>query len=270
MSYLNSFKKYFFHDPFYVLYYVYAYIQKNFKLNIKFEIHADTVKEIQSGKSFIRFGDGEIHIINGGSIGYQKYDKELDSKLKKILKYFSPKSKYIVALPTPILFTNQELNKSENRLRLWLPVKIAFYRWCNENLSYADAHIFYFKNFFKDNIEDYLKNKKIIIHTNRENIKIQKNNLESRFSILGFVESLSENSFSQFIQDKDSVENIVKSYMRNGGSLDDIVLITAAGPMSKVLCFELSNHIQCIDIGKGIEQLYNDMDFEDIITKHMI
>lgn len=36
-------------------------------------------------KSYARFGDGEINIINGNSTGFQKYDERLAKKLKEIL-----------------------------------------------------------------------------------------------------------------------------------------------------------------------------------------
>lgn len=47
----------------------------------------ETIKILQeTNLSIARFGDGEIQVINGASIPYQKYDKKLAERLKEILK----------------------------------------------------------------------------------------------------------------------------------------------------------------------------------------
>lgn len=46
----------------------------------------ETIQElISSNKSFARFGDGEIAIMNGFDLYYQKYDKKLAIKMQEIL-----------------------------------------------------------------------------------------------------------------------------------------------------------------------------------------
>ena len=41
---------------------------------------------LETNKSLARFGDGEVEIIRGNGIPYQKYDKELALRLKEILE----------------------------------------------------------------------------------------------------------------------------------------------------------------------------------------
>ena len=53
---------------------------------------------INKKKSIIRFGDGELSLINGNGITYQAYDENLSRKLKQIL-FAGSNNKYDVALP---------------------------------------------------------------------------------------------------------------------------------------------------------------------------
>lgn len=45
---------------------------------------------IENPKSFCRFGDGELEIVKGNSIPFQKYDARLSNILKEILKNENP------------------------------------------------------------------------------------------------------------------------------------------------------------------------------------
>ncbi|WP_314756344.1 SP_1767 family glycosyltransferase [uncultured Lactobacillus sp.] len=53
---------------------------------------------INKNKSIVRFGDGELYLINKKEIGYQTYDENLSKRLKHILLQGS-NDKYDVALP---------------------------------------------------------------------------------------------------------------------------------------------------------------------------
>ena len=68
-----------------------------------FNIHVRGMDEsldrlINEKKSIIRFGDGELSLINGKGITYQVYNKDLSRKLKQIL-FAGGNNKYDVALP---------------------------------------------------------------------------------------------------------------------------------------------------------------------------
>lgn len=68
-----------------------------------FNIHVRGMDEsldrlINEKKSIIRFGDGELSLINGKGITYQAYNKDLSRKLKQIL-FAGDNNKYDVALP---------------------------------------------------------------------------------------------------------------------------------------------------------------------------
>ncbi|WP_289700201.1 SP_1767 family glycosyltransferase [Lactobacillus taiwanensis] len=68
-----------------------------------FNIHVRGMDEaldrlINEKKSIIRFGDGELSLINGNGITYQAYDENLSRQLKQIL-FAGGNNKYDVALP---------------------------------------------------------------------------------------------------------------------------------------------------------------------------
>ncbi|OYR88617.1 SP_1767 family glycosyltransferase [Lactobacillus taiwanensis] len=68
-----------------------------------FNIHVRGMDEaldrlINEKKSIIRFGDGELSLINGKGITYQAYDENLSRQLKQIL-FAGGNNKYDVALP---------------------------------------------------------------------------------------------------------------------------------------------------------------------------
>lgn len=57
----------------------------------KIKNHRETVDRlVETKQSIARFGDGEIAIIKGKSIPFQKYDRRLAERLKSILKNGNP------------------------------------------------------------------------------------------------------------------------------------------------------------------------------------
>ena len=72
---------------------------RRFKYKINVKSNYETVKFILStSASVIRLGDGEFDIMRGKSIPYQKYDKVLANRLKKIVLTPS-NSGLIICLP---------------------------------------------------------------------------------------------------------------------------------------------------------------------------
>lgn len=252
-------KRYLFVDPLFVFYYAWAYFQKTYATEVKFYSREDIKNLICAGKSFIRLGDGEIGMMHGSFIHYQKYEKDLDRGFKKIIYDYNNSSSYILAIPIFASYSNTELLKVENKLRCWLPLKIEFNRRFNKNMMYGDAHIFYYKNWFQENIAQYLKTKKIIVNTTQENIDLQKKTLESEFTILKWIPAQSPNPFDLYEETKKEVTNIIDTY---DGNIKDLVILMSSGPMGKLLAHEFCHRVQCIDVGAGFEQLYNNINFE--------
>ena len=62
----------------------------------------DVIKN--SNKSLVRYGDGEMSIILGGFINFQKYDEVLSRRLREILK--SSESNLEIGIPLAIKNTD--------------------------------------------------------------------------------------------------------------------------------------------------------------------
>lgn len=59
-----------------------------FPLNVQVQSLEDCVSMLSSGrKSLVRYGDGEIKLMDGSSIYYQPYDKKLAEQLVKIMSF---------------------------------------------------------------------------------------------------------------------------------------------------------------------------------------
>ena len=254
--------RYITHDPLFVFQYALAYFQKGYTNDAKFYSDQELASCLQSGKSVIRIGDGEIGLLHGRDISYQKADKGLVEYLRKSIAEYTSESPYILAIPVFVNQTNTELIK-KNVLRCWLPLKIEYRRSFKKEVAYADAHFFYYKNKFETYLEEYLENKKLIINTTQENINRQKSAIEKQFTVLGWVEAKSPEPFDLFNETQKQIDEIVKRY---DGDMKDVALVLSSGPMSKALAYIYAKKgIQAFDIGKGFEHIYNSNNFESNI-----
>lgn len=256
---IKFFYNYALHSPSFVFSYGLAYFQKEYDVGAKFYSNQETVELIKQGKSFIRLGDGEISMMHGRGISYQKYEKGLEKTFRAIVSQYTKNSNYILAIPVFAKYLNHELENTQGKLQCWLPLKVEFKRTFKKNESYADAHIFYYKNFFDDNLTGYFSSKKLIINTTQKNIDNQKDKIESRFNVIDWIEAKEPNPYDWYEKTKQKVDEIL---IKNKDEISNLVLILGSGPMSKRLAFDYCNKVQCIDIGKGFEHLYNDKNFE--------
>ena len=265
-------------DPIFVFKYFVAYFQKDYTPQVKFYTTEEFMTEIRSGKSFIRIGDGEIGLLHHRDIHYQKAVPLLISKVKEIIVNYKQDSQYILSMPIFVSTSNKDLQYTKGKLSCWLPLKVEFFRRFNRDAKYFDAHAFYRKGFFESHMYEYLKDKKLIINTTAENIKNQKENIESRFEVLEWIEAKPAEAFDLYQETKERIQkvigremgvSIIETNIQNISKKEivknkkDIVLILATGPTSKVLSCDFAKlGIQSIDIGKGFEQLYNEVDYE--------
>ena len=258
----NFFKKslkfifrYLINDPVFIFKYGYYYFQKDFIVKANFLSLEETAKQIESGKSFIRLGDGEISLLHGRSIHYEDYKTEIKKVLIEIIENYTGKSKYILAIPKFVNETNWELKKI-NFFRCWLPLKIEFKRRFKPYLFYANAHAFYIKDFFDKDLIAYFKMKKLIILTTQKNIERLKDHFQKDFNILAFIEAKEPNPFDWYEKNKTQIFDILQK--NKNINKNDIIILISAGPTGKMLAFYFSNlDYQAIDLGHGIEQLYN-------------
>ncbi len=93
---------------------------------------------INSNKSLVRFGDGEISIIEGRAIKLQEYDDRLACRLSDILSYQN--EEIIVGIPD--IFDSLELYTKQSRkfwkIHLFFSRK-TYEKYCNPGKIYANA-----------------------------------------------------------------------------------------------------------------------------------
>lgn len=262
---VKFFKNYLLHDPVFVMTYGLAYFRSGYTPLARFYTDEELVTEIQSGKSIIRIGDGEIGLMHHRDISYQRYEKSLVEGLIDSIENYNEASRYVLSIPIFVNYSNAELAHTNGKLACWLPLKVEFFRRFNPRMSYMDAHFFYRKGYFEERLAPYLKNKKLIVNTLQKNIDEQRSRIEERFTVLRWIPSQSPNPYDKYEETVREIDKCVDSYLRADvkNKKSDIVLILSAGPMSKVLAYHYAKcGVQAFDIGKGFEQVYNEVNYE--------
>lgn len=251
---MHSLLQFIFHHVFrntkYMILYILYYFLPGMLLDIHFYSNRELFSQIKKGKSFIRFGDGEVFLVNYGNIWYQEYHPSLRKDLIDICVSYNQDSSYIVGLPKiDINKSNLELYQI-GRLELWLPMKIFYKTFFLSWLAYGDAHIFYFWN-FRNELPAWIKNKNVIIVSNKDTLQDIQLSFFSWSKSTTLIGAPSRNSFGQ----KDElIAQIDKSI--DDSHLQDYILFCSCWPLSKSLAFHFSRKwLQSIDIGAWIDLL---------------
>ena len=99
----------------------------------------------QTGKSFIRFGDGEIGIFRGKSVHYQQWSKELYDNFLKLKEQYERDKECTFILGVPYkYFANSSIKLLKKRVLIssWAQSKFYFQREFSPNITYGDAFLF--------------------------------------------------------------------------------------------------------------------------------
>lgn len=259
----RAIKRYLFKDTKYLFLYLYRYFQNNYHNNCKFYTDQELANFIKEGKSILRLGDGEmsvIHFLNFPDNSPQDYNDALRSEWLKIIKNYNDDSKYILGVPFTVNYTNTELKKV-NRWEVCRQLKITYELIFNKNATYFDALAFYKDGGFEKFVAEYIKNKKVIIVTNEENIKkIASSTLASKEYI--YVTCKDKNAYEDRLKiQKEIIEVIDKS----GLPKTEFVILLSAGQIKTILDNMSDKGYQILDIGRGLEHYYTGTSIEHII-----
>lgn len=224
---------------------------RRFKYKINVKSNYETVKFILStSASVIRLGDGEFDIMRGKSIPYQKYDKVLANRLKKIVLTPS-NSGLIICLPD--IFKN--INRYTKKCR-------SFY---NEYFFYQNRSIlseiertnnWYGSTFIsrpyidlkdKSNVDTYFKElkqiwekKELLIIEGKYTRSGEGNDLFSNASSISRIVCPSKDAFSKI----DLIEDAIKRNCTNK------LVLLMLGPTAKLIVDDLKDFSnQFIDLG---------------------
>ncbi len=218
------------------------------KLNI-YNVDSTVEYIINNKCSVSRFGDGELHIATEGcGIGFQKADKELQKRLRDVIKTKS--DKLLLCLPSPIndfsymTPTAQEVWKKDLKYNRYY-----WYRIIDKSMVYGDTqftrpYIDYqnrenSKQRF-ENIKKIWKDRRILIVEGEKSRLGINNDLFERALEIKRILCPPKDAFSKYY---DILNEVLKH------SKDYLVLI-ALGPTATVLAKDLSESgYQAIDIG---------------------
>jgi hypothetical protein len=197
-------------------------------------------------KSIIRYGDGEISLLLGKSIHWQKYSYNLSLDLLTIIKDYSKDSPYILCIPNHrIQANNQELRKTM-KLHMWLPFRILFKSIFPNKVIYGNAILFRYMGLLSMNINKYFENLNIIFVANEKVASIA--NVKSSKKLTKIIVP----SKNAYIKKKEIMEKIKKNLSQYDKT--EIIVLLSCGPLAKVLAFELSIiGYRAIDLGHIFE-----------------
>lgn len=257
---INFIKRYGRHSPWYIFVYPFFYFARRAVSPIRFFSQQELVDLLKRGKSFIRFGDGEINFFIGLGNPYQRYDARIESMLREIVRQYHAAGPYILSVSQPISLPNFELKKL-GRFRVWQPFKIMFRFVFPHDVGYADTHQFYYDRFFESIIAPIFKDRQVVLVTKAETIEKQRQNDAFPWKEMIGVEAPSGDAIDTYHTLKEKLQERLQSL-----SKQDVVLFFAVGPAGKYLMYELSKDgWQCLDIGKRAEVMFTDESIEYLI-----
>lgn len=204
---------------------------------------------IRHKKSIARFGDGELNLLHGRSLRFQRFDQSLADRLKAILT--TSKDNCLIALPKPLIEQNN-LNKKASVF--W---KNMFNKYFSIYLNYIDINKIYantnvtrpYIDYQKNKTQDLLfqkfkelfKNRRIFIVEGAASKIGVGNDLLAETTTIRRIITKSKDAYDVYDQLLHRCTQLIQK--------DELVLI-ALGPTATVLAYDLSNlGYQAIDIG---------------------
>lgn len=205
---------------------------------------------VKSGKSLIRFGDGEFGIFNGRSISYQDCSQKLIDEFKNIKKDYEEQKdcNYIVAVPKRFFEVKGfKLLWKRKYIASWSQARADFLKYFNQSIVYGDAFLFKKTN---NNIfgriweEDKNRNNIIFIHNNSIYADYFKNKYKKN---VYFIKCPNRNAYEVI---EDIIDQIKNAIDNNGFDKSNLGIVISCGPAGKVLVRHFSNMgFLCVDTG---------------------
>ncbi len=189
-------------------------------------------------KSLIRFGDGELSIIEGEGIACQKYDINLSKRLREILK--TKDKKFIIGINREFYYPNPYnplLNNTELNFRLF---NVPYFRsilnkyidyettYCNGTITSISQDMIIEGVYEK--FRKIWNKKEILIVTNKNIINKISYNIFDNALHVKYVYVPSTNAW-------DVYSYIYKDVIKNN---KETLIIAMAGPTAKILVYDLT------------------------------
>ena len=225
-------------------------IHKQQKCAIKVLDIDDTLDELEKGKSMSRFGDGEMEIILGNDIGFQKRDLVLGKRLAEIL-LAEPDDRILLCVPDALVTLN---NLTDTSIEHWVQNMTQHHddwmKYLKTDYAYGNTNVTrcYMRYLDKKNSINWFKRLQnlwtgenvVLVEGFETRVGIGNDMLDNAKSIKRIL-CPSENAFDKY--------NDIKEYIINNISKDDLILI-ALGPTATLLSWDLvKNGYRTLDIG---------------------
>ena len=205
---------------------------------------------INYNKSISRFGDGELNLIFGGKIGFQKYNKILSNRLYEVLQ--TNEKDFLIGMPDPLNFENIDKYTDGSKIywTKWIENNILkLILILNEKKTYYSSYITRFYILYKDKSKVYKYVEKLKKIWNKKDIVI----IEGQQSRLGVNNSLFDNvkSIKRILCPSENAFNIYDKILNVALKIEkNKLILIALGPTATVLAYDLYKAgYQAIDIG---------------------
>jgi hypothetical protein len=219
---------------------------------------------LETGKSYIRFGNGESEILSGLDMSTQVYDKNLERGLVKVIEGYSAESNYLLGLTNWCLTQSiEELKQapSGNLYLIWRFMRYMFYRLDMHRIKmpFLEADMFRIApvGLPTERIELLWAEKSSIIMVYNNGNSYQRFKKKHSDKEIYFVEISDKNFFDMLPETEGKILSIIKD---NGIRTGDLAVLVAAGPGSNVLCYNLCQRddaILCYDMGNFFYMRYS-------------
>lgn len=200
---------------------------------------------INTDASIIRFGDGEVHIMNGNSIPFQKYDKNLSEKLKEII--VSNKKNLLIGINRWYFYyvEYQGTNPLYRDFNFYgMPIiRKNLLKYINWDFQYCAAEITSRSdgiNYFKE-VSKIWQDKKVLIVNCKNAIEKLKHNIFENAKKIEYLYIPNKDAYQEY----DNILSAIKS-----AADKNTLIILMAGPCAKVLAYDLfSLGYRALDLG---------------------
>ena len=211
----------------------------------------DTLDEIiNKNKSISRFGDGELNLIFGYKIGFQKLNKKLSKRLYEVLQ--TNEKGLLIGMPDILDFDNSDkfINDCKKYWAKWIKKNIfKLILILNKNLTYYSSFITRFYVIYKDKskIAKYVEKLKKI--WDKKDIVI----IEGQKSRLGVNNTLFDNvkSIKRILCPSINAFNLYNKIIKAALKIEkNKLFLLALGPTASILAYDLYKAgYQVIDFG---------------------
>lgn len=212
-----------------------------------------TLRQIIDNKvSISRYGDGELHVMQGGSIGFCKGDEALSRKLQQVLT--DPLPNLLVCIPIMITTQKGITKKARKFWRYHFAREYLYwFKFLDKQIVYGNSNCsrFYIgiQNLkFADSIVDLWKkvwdNKTCVIVEGANTRMGMGNDLLDNAKSIQRILCPPTNAFNKYDVILAAVQRIVKNNKEN------CIVLMALGPVATILAYDLSKKgIHAIDCG---------------------